>query len=77
MTKVERESALFGDLVQGDFEDTYYNLTLKTISGMRWVVEKCPKSRFYFLVDDNVYVSPKNLLRLLHNSQYFTRYNKV
>ncbi len=73
MSKIDKESALFGDLVQGDFHDSYDNLTMKTISGMRWAVENCPESQFYFLVDDDQYVSPKNLLRFLHNSIHFPR----
>ncbi len=74
MTKIEKESALFGDLVQGDFHDNYYNNTLKTMAGLRWAAEMCPTSRFYLFVDDDYYVSPRNLLRFLRNPVHYPRY---
>jgi hypothetical protein len=30
---------------QGDFVDSYYNNTIKTMMGLRWAVETCPKVR--------------------------------
>lgn len=47
------------------FYDTYYNNTIKTMMGFRWAVENCPKSSFYTFVDDDYYVSAKNLLRFV------------
>ena len=29
--------------LQGDFIDSYYNNTIKTMMGLRWAVEACPK----------------------------------
>ena len=62
-SKVEalrNEDAKFGDIVEGDFIDTYYNLTLKLMMGMRWAVSHCNEANFYFFVDDDFFVSPKN-----------------
>lgn len=74
MAKVEKEHELFGDLVQGDFHDNYYNNTLKTMMGLRWATEMCPTSRFYLFVDDDYYVSARNLLRFLRNPVHYPRY---
>ena len=60
--KVEEEHRLYGDLVQGDFRDAYFNNTLKSMMGLRWATELCPTSRFYLFVDDDYYVSVRNLL---------------
>lgn len=72
--RVEEEAAKFRDIVQGDFEDTYFNNTLKTMMGLRWAVEQCPTSRFYFFVDDDYYVSTRNVLRFLRNPVNYPQY---
>jgi len=65
--QVEAEERLHNDIVQGDFDDTYYNNSLKTAMGLRWAVEACAKSRFYMFVDDDYYVSTRNVLAFLRN----------
>ena len=42
--------------------------------GLRWGVEHCPKSRFYMFVDDDYYVSTRNLLRFLRNPTNYPQY---
>ncbi|KAK7939193.1 hypothetical protein WMY93_002519 [Mugilogobius chulae] len=42
---VEQESQIFHDIVVENFIDSYHNLTLKTIMGMRWVATFCPKAQ--------------------------------
>lgn len=73
-TRVEEEDRKFNDIVQGDFLDTYYNNSIKTMMGLRWGVEHCPKARFYMFVDDDYYVSTRNLLRFLRNPVDYPRY---
>ena len=72
--RIEEESKEFGDIVQGDFIDNYYNNTIKTMMGLRWAAEQCPTSRFYFFVDDDFYVSTRNALRFLRNPINFPKY---
>ena len=72
--RVSEEYREFGDIVQGDFVDSYYNNTIKTMMGLRWAVEACPKARFYTFVDDDYYVSTRNLLRFLRNPVNYPRY---
>ncbi|XP_074603903.1 beta-1,3-galactosyltransferase brn-like isoform X2 [Brevipalpus obovatus] len=64
---IRKESSQYKDIVQADFIDTYYNNTIKTMIGMRWVVDHCPRSQFLFFVDDDFYVSPKNLLKFIRD----------
>lgn len=73
-TRVEEEDRKFNDIVQGDFLDTYYNNSIKTMMGLRWGVEHCPKARFYMFVDDDYYVSTRNLLRFLRNPVDYPHY---
>jgi len=58
-----------GDLVQGRFEDTYSNLTLKTLSMLGWARRFCPQAHFLAKVDDDVWFNPSALLHFLNRSR--------
>ncbi|XP_073480251.1 beta-1,3-galactosyltransferase 2-like isoform X2 [Aquarana catesbeiana] len=62
---LEEESETFGDIVQQDFMDTYYNLTLKTLMGMEWVVKFCPTTSYVMKIDDDVFLNPDYLVHQL------------
>ncbi|XP_028657615.1 beta-1,3-galactosyltransferase 9 [Erpetoichthys calabaricus] len=51
---IQKESKKFQDLIQGNFLDTYANLTLKTISILRWTAAFCPEAQYIMKVDDDV-----------------------
>jgi hypothetical protein len=78
--KIEIENAIahenekYRDIVLGDFIDSYYNNTIKTLMGIKWAAEFCSNSRFYFFVDDDYYVSTRNLLRFLRNPSNYPKY---
>lgn len=72
--RVTEEYRKYKDIVQGDFYDSYFNNTLKTMMGMRWAMEQCPTSRFYFFVDDDYYVSTRNTLAFLRNPLNYPHY---
>ena len=72
--KILHENEQFHDIVQGDFVDAYYNNTIKTLMGLRWAVKFCPNSRFYVYVDDDYYVSTRNVLRFLRNPSNYPKY---
>ncbi|XP_004846879.1 beta-1,3-galactosyltransferase 4 [Heterocephalus glaber] len=57
-----RESAAQGDIVQAAFQDTYRNLTLKTLVGLNWASTHCPKARYVLKTDDDVYVNVPELV---------------
>ncbi|XP_053203611.1 beta-1,3-galactosyltransferase brn-like isoform X2 [Panonychus citri] len=67
---IGNESREFGDLVQADFIDTYFNNTIKTMMAMKWVVTNCPRTSFVLFVDDDFYISPRNLLRFVRRPFY-------
>ncbi|XP_076661731.1 beta-1,3-galactosyltransferase brn [Halictus rubicundus] len=75
-TKVEAEAAKYKDIIQVDFIDAYYNNTIKTLMGFKWLVEHCSNSKFYMFVDDDMYVSVKNVLRFIRNPTSYPNYLK-
>lgn len=54
---LKRESDLFGDILQEDYIDGYYNLTYKVISGFRWVSRTCSQAKFVMRGADDCYVN--------------------
>ncbi|GBM48585.1 Beta-1,3-galactosyltransferase brn [Araneus ventricosus] len=68
--KIDEEYAKNEDLVQADFIDSYYNNTIKTTMSFKWTFQYCPKAQFIMFVDDDMYVSTKNLLKFIRNPFY-------
>lgn len=71
---VDVESDRFNDIVQFNFIDTYFNNTIKTVNNLRWCKEFCIRSKFYLFVDDDFYVSVKNILSFLRNPVDYPEY---
>ncbi|XP_027625160.1 UDP-GlcNAc:betaGal beta-1,3-N-acetylglucosaminyltransferase 7 [Tupaia chinensis] len=59
------EDRIYGDILQWDFLDSFFNLTLKEIHFLKWLDIYCPNVPFIFKGDDDVFVNPTNLLEFL------------
>ena len=62
---IELESNRFEDIVQGDFIDTYRNLTHKALFGFQWVLDHCRNATFILKIDDDVSVDIVRLINVL------------
>ena len=49
---LEREVEEYHDIIQGDFHDSFRNLTIKDIMFMRWMITYCPQVKFIFKVSN-------------------------
>ena len=65
--RIDDESELNADIVEADFVDTYFNNTIKTMVAIKWVVDHCSSAQFILFVDDDYYISVKNLLKYVRN----------
>ncbi|XP_070547765.1 uncharacterized protein [Ptychodera flava] len=63
--KILFEDNLFGDIIQGDFDDTYEHLVFKTLSLLRWVMNNCASAKYVVKVDDDVWLNFDLLLKIL------------
>uniref|UniRef100_A0A672K821 Hexosyltransferase n=1 Tax=Sinocyclocheilus grahami TaxID=75366 RepID=A0A672K821_SINGR len=63
--QLEEESRQHRDLVQSNFVDSYFNLTIKTMVIMDWLATRCPQANFRMKVDSDMYIGLENLMTLL------------
>lgn len=63
--KINEEFQLYGDIVRENFLDTYRNLTLKTIMGIRWASKYCENAKYIMKLDDNILLNSYNLVKFL------------
>lgn len=54
---IDVESRTHGDIVQHNYLDTYKNLTIKSIVGLKWADRYCPNAKHVLKVDDDVIVN--------------------
>ncbi|XP_034027814.1 UDP-GlcNAc:betaGal beta-1,3-N-acetylglucosaminyltransferase 7, like [Thalassophryne amazonica] len=62
---IEYEDRIYGDILQWDFMDTFFNLTLKEVNFLKWFDIYCSSIQFIFKGDDDVFVNTHNLLDLI------------
>lgn len=62
---LNEESKKHRDIVQGDFMDTYRNLTLKSMTMVCWTVYECPQAKFLFKADDDTFINIPFLMMYL------------
>ena len=60
------ENRLYNDILLGDFVESYWNLTYKTMFGITWANFFCQGADFIFKIDDDVLVLQNKFLPLLH-----------
>ncbi|XP_011867110.1 PREDICTED: beta-1,3-galactosyltransferase 5 [Vollenhovia emeryi] len=63
------ESRRYNDILQGDFADTYRNLTRKHLMGLRWAVDTCRDVRYIVKMDDDIVVNVYGILEGLRSGK--------
>lgn len=68
--KIKEEIDKYDDIILADYEDTYYNLTWKTVTNLRWISAFCNKrdNDVYMIIDDDHRVNITLLMRYLNNT---------
>lgn len=55
----------YNDILQWDFHDTFYNLTLKQMLFLEWMEKNCPNANFLFNGDDDIFANPDKMVNYL------------
>ncbi|XP_063323838.1 lactosylceramide 1,3-N-acetyl-beta-D-glucosaminyltransferase A [Pelmatolapia mariae] len=66
-TALLKEDKVYGDLIQQNFVDTFYNLTTKLILQFHWRHIYCPQAHFVMSADDDIFVHMPNLVKYLQD----------
>ncbi|KAJ7428104.1 Beta-1,3-galactosyltransferase 5 [Willisornis vidua] len=78
---IAAEGQKYRDIIQKNFTDTYYNLTLKTMMGIEWVHRFCYQASFVMKTDIDVFVNVFYLTELLLRKEkttgFFTGFLKL
>lgn len=62
---LQLESKHYGDILQWDFKDTFFNLTLKDVLFWSWFSRFCGRSHFVFKGDDDIFVNTPRMITYL------------
>lgn len=62
---VRKEASRFDDVVQGNFMDSYENMTLKSLLGLKFVSEYCRPAKYLLKSDDDMFVNLPYLVDIL------------
>lgn len=71
--KIELENKINEDIVQGNFEDAYRNMTYKHVAALKWFIYNCPDAQFLLKTDDDVFVNTPLMYDYLENPSELNR----
>ena len=71
---IMKENSKYNDLIQVDVIDNYYNISFKTLMGLRWAYENCINGKYFLFIDNDYYLSVNNLLLFLRNPSKYEEY---
>ncbi|XP_058789678.1 UDP-GalNAc:beta-1,3-N-acetylgalactosaminyltransferase 1-like isoform X2 [Phymastichus coffea] len=60
---INQENLYYKDLIQGNFIDSYRNMTYKHAMAFKWVIYHCPGVKYVLKLDDDAYVNMNALLK--------------
>ncbi|KAM4612089.1 N-acetyllactosaminide beta-1,3-N-acetylglucosaminyltransferase 2a [Polymixia lowei] len=62
---LRHEAELHRDLLQWDYRDTFFNLTLKEVLFLEWFSQHCPQAQYVLKGDDDVFVNTLQIINFL------------
>ncbi|KAL2804753.1 lactosylceramide 1,3-N-acetyl-beta-D-glucosaminyltransferase [Daubentonia madagascariensis] len=65
--KLVWEDQMYHDIIQQDFVDSFYNLTLKLLLQFSWANNFCPHAKFLMTADDDIFIHMPNLIEYLQS----------
>lgn len=70
---IKDEHEQYKDILEGDFMESYTNLTLKILFGLNWINKFCDSAQYVLKADDDTLIILPNLLRFLSQTRLKTR----
>ncbi|XP_067655082.1 beta-1,3-galactosyltransferase 5-like [Haliotis asinina] len=72
-TDLRKEASENHDIVQTNFKESYFNLTNKVLSGLKWVKDHCPGTKFIMKNDEDSFVHIPWLVERLQSTDWNNR----
>ncbi|CAI9726177.1 beta-1,3-galactosyltransferase 5-like [Octopus vulgaris] len=63
------ESKKYGDIIQENFIDSYYNLSIKILMAMKWASHYCPGVNYILKADEDTFVNIPMLVEILRQPE--------
>lgn len=63
--EINKENHKYNDIVQGNFIDSYHNLTYKHIMALKWFSSECNTVKYLLRIDDDVFANIPEVLDYL------------
>lgn len=64
---LHHESSVHRDILQWDFRDTFFNLTIKEVLFLEWLSTRCSGASYVFKGDDDVFVNTIRIIDFLNS----------
>ena len=64
---LELEQREYNDIIQWDFNESLFNLTLKQVLFLEWMEKNCPNARFLLNGDDDVFANTDSMVEYLQS----------
>lgn len=71
--RIDEEESHHHDIIQGNFFDSYHNLTYKHTMALKWFTENCPNVKYMLKIDDDVFANYPAVHDYLVNNQKKTK----
>ncbi|XP_041462560.1 uncharacterized protein LOC121413702 [Lytechinus variegatus] len=60
--QLRQEDIKYGDLVRASFQESFQNLTLKVVLGLKWISENCRHTKYFYKGDEDMFVNFNNII---------------
>ena len=67
-TKIKHESNVYRDILRLDIAENYYNLSLKSVHALKWVLKNCQDAHFILKCDDDSYINIEYVVDYIRNT---------
>ncbi len=70
-TRLNKEQLKYNDLIQGNFIDSYRNLSYKSLTAWKWINLNCKNSNYVLKLDDDILLNTYKLKKMLIDNNQF------
>jgi hypothetical protein len=66
---IRNESDIYRDVIQENFQESYANLTIKSVMALKWTTEYCPGATYIMKSDDDMIINIPAILDFLEDNK--------